>query len=284
MKSSLEYCAVIFTVLLFAGTSNLDTSQVFAAETLTIAGTGTSTGAMQLMAAEFQKKRPAVSVTVLPSIGSSGAIKAVGAGKIDIGLTSRSLKPEEMKEGLAEKTYGRTAFVFAVQDSNPATGFTLDEIEGIYSGKSASWPDGTPLRLVLRPQSDSASAYLGRISPALKAAADKAQSIPGVFVGVTDQDAAIQIEKTAGAFGTTCASVIISEKRKIKALSVEGVSPTLDNVASGKYPYFMATTLVYKADRYNGVVKDFVDFIFAADGQKILHDTGHVTTPQATGD
>ncbi|MFH1148083.1 MAG: substrate-binding domain-containing protein [Pseudomonadota bacterium] len=252
-------------------------------KTLIITGTGSSIGTMQLMAKGFQKKHPGVIVQVLPSIGSTGGIKAVNEDKIDIGLSYRPLKPEERGAKIIEEPYGRTAFVFGVQDANPTKGFTLAEIEEIYTGKRQTWSDGTPIRLVLRPISDGFSEFLASIKPGLKSASEKAHAIPAVFVGNTDQEAAAQIEKMPGSFGTTSSSLIASEKRKIKALSVDGAAPTLSNVSSGKYPYAMTLSLVYKRDKYRGAVEDFIEFVFSRDGKKLLADNGHVTLQRITG-
>jgi len=246
-------------------------------------GTGASVGAMQLMAKAFQKKHPGVTVQVLPSIGSTGGIKAVQEGKIDIGLSSRLLKPEERNDGIIEEPYGRTVFIFGVQDSNPIKGFTLAEIEEIYAGKRKTWSDGTPIRLILRPLGDAYTTYLSSINPGLKSSSEKAHFIPGVYVGNTDQEAAMQIEKTPGSFGTTSSSLVATEKRKIKALSVDGVAPTLSNVSTGKYSYAMALSLVYKRDKYKGAVKDFMEFVFSREGKKILSDNGHVNIQRITG-
>ena len=283
MKIYLRYQIVIFAALLFGGSIFTFAASASSTETLIITGTGSSIGAMQLMAKGFQKKYPRINVQVLLSIGSTGGIKAVNEDKIDIGLSYRPLKPEERSAKIIEEPYGRTAFIFGVQDSNPARGFTLAEIEEIYAGKRKTWPDGTPIRLILRPLSDGFSAYLASINPGLKSASEKSHSIPGVFVGNTDQEAAEQIEKTPGSLGTTSISLVVSEKRKIKALSVDGAAPTLSNVAAGKYPYTMTLSLVYKRDKYRGLIKDFIEFVFSRDGQKLLSDNGHVTSQRLTG-
>lgn len=248
-------------------------------ETLVITGTGASIGTMGLMAEAFQRKNPGVIVQVLPSIGSTGGIKAVTADKIDIGLSYRPLKPEEQSAAIIEEAYGRTAFVFGVQDSNPTQGFTLVEIEEVYSGQRQTWPDGTPIRLILRPLSDGLSTYLAGINSGLKSASEKAHAIPGVFVGITDQDAAAQIEKTPGSFGTTSLSLIISEKRRIKALPINGISPTLANISTGQYPYSMMLFLVYKKEKYRDSTKAFIEFVFSMEGQRILAENGQVPLP-----
>jgi phosphate transport system substrate-binding protein len=283
MKLYLRYQIFIFAALLFGGSLVTGAASASSKETLITTGTGSSIGAMELMANGFQKKHPTVNVKVLPSIGSTGGIKAVQDRKIDIGLSYRPLKPEERSAKIIEEPYGRTAFIFGVQDSNPARGFTLAEIEEIYAGKRKTWPDGTQIRLILRPVSDGFSEFLSSINPGIKSASDKAHSIPGVFVGNTDQDAAAQIEKTPGSFGTTSSALVTAEKRKIKALSVDGAVPALSNVSTGKYPYTMTLSLVYKRDKYRGAIKGFIEYVFSRDGQKLLSDNGHVTLQRITG-
>lgn len=198
-------------------------------------------------------------------------------------MSARSLKPEERIPGIIEETYGRTAFIFGVQESNPIEGLRLTEIEEIYAGKRRTWSDGTPVRMILRPLSDAYSAFLGGINPGMKSASEQAHSIPGVFVGMTDHEAALQIERMPGSFGTTSTAIVTAERLKIKALSVDGVLPTLPNVSAGKYPYTMMMSVVYKRDKYMSAVKDFIDFIFSNDGRKLFSVNGHVTLPRAAG-
>lgn len=243
---------------------------------LVMTGTGPSIEVMKIMAKAFRKKHPAAEVEVLPSIGSTGGIKSVLAGKVDIGLTSRPLKPDEKSQYLEEAAYGRTAFIFAVQSSNPEKGLSLKEIEDIYAQRKATWRNDQPLRLVLRPQADAYSVYLSTISPRMKTALEKAHSVHGCFVGVTDQDAANQIERTPGGFGVTSACLVAAEKRQIKALAVNGVTPTLSNVKSGSYPYTMRMYVVYRKNATNPLVEQFTEFIFSPRGRKVLEQTAHI--------
>ena len=214
------------------------------------------------------------------------AYRARLPGKEDACFLLRPLSPPT-RRGL--RVALPVIFIFAVQESNPTKGVTLTETEDIYAGKRKTWPDGTPIRLILRPLRDSFSVYLASINPRFKSASEKAHSIPGVFVGTTDQEAAEQIEKTPGSFGTTSSSLMAVEKRRIKALSVDGAAPVLSNIAAGvhvsagKYPYTMTMSLVYKGDTDKGAVKDFIKFVFLKDGRKLLSESGHVTLPRITG-
>jgi phosphate transport system substrate-binding protein len=289
MKLHPGYLICILAVLLFESPSGTGSASTNPKERLIITGTGSGIGGMRRMAEVFQEKHTNVIVHVPSSIGSTGAIKAVKAGQIDVGLSYRPLKPDERGMGIIEEPYGRTLFIFGVQESNPTNGLTLAEIEDIYARKRRTWPDGTPIRLILRPISDGFTVYLESINPRLKSASQKARAIPGVFIGMTDQEAAAQIEKTPGSFGATSASLVASEKKKIKALSVDGAAPALSNIAdgvhlsAGRYPYALTLSLLYRQDKHIGAVKGFIEFVFSQEGRQLLSETGHIAIPRMIG-
>ena len=90
-------------------------------------------------------------------------------GAIDIAVTSKAGKDIEKLEGAVAVLLGMTPFVFATSKRNPAIALTTQELVDIWNGKIAAWPDGSRLRLVLRPESDSDTDTLKRISPAFSA-------------------------------------------------------------------------------------------------------------------
>lgn len=89
-----------------------------------IGGTGAALGTMQVLAQAYAESQPNAKITVLPSMGSGGGIKAVLAGAIEIGLSSRPLSEAEAKAGAVAVELGRTPFVFATALANKATGIT----------------------------------------------------------------------------------------------------------------------------------------------------------------
>ena len=138
---------------------------VFAEETLRVSRTGGAIGGMKLLGEAFGKKHPGVKVNVFHSMGSTGGIKAVAAGKLDLAVSSRRIKDEEKVPGLVEELYANTAFIFATSSSNQANGFSLAEIQDIYAGKKTTWPDGSKIFLVIRPATDAFTEYLGKTFP-----------------------------------------------------------------------------------------------------------------------
>ena len=267
----------IMTVLVFLAPA------VLAEETVRISGTGGAVGGMKLLGEAFGKKHPGVNVNILPSLGSSGGIKAVAAGKLDLAVSSRRIKDEEKVPGLVEEPYAKAAFIFATSSSNRAEGIGLSEIQDIYAGKKKTWPGGDKIFLILRPASDAFTDFLVKLSPGMKDAVRLAEKRPGLFTGITDQDAADQIERIPGSFGVTSYTLVASEKRKIKALAVDGIFPVGKNGVNDKYPYFMTLYLVHMKDRNTGAVRNFIDYIHSKEGEKILRMNGHIPIGNAQG-
>jgi len=252
-------------------------------ETLKISGTGGVLGAVKLLAEAFREKHPDAKFIFLPSTGSSGAVKAVLAGALDIGVTSRSLKEEEERQGAVQHRYAYTPFVFATGIKTRASGITIGQLAEIYAGAITTWPDGSPIRLVLRPEADSDTLTLRSMSRGMDQALDRAFSRKGMSIAMTDQDSADMIEKIPGALGTTTLSQILTEKRAIKALSMEGVPPTMDALKDGSYPHFKTLYIVTKGSP-SGLPGRFVEFVRSAAARPILLKTGHVVPERKAGD
>ena len=93
---TLSFALITTTVLFLASYAYADDANT----ELVIGGTGTALGGMQLLAKAFSEDHPEIKTVVLPSLGSGGGIKALGAGKIDLSLSARPLKDKESATGL----------------------------------------------------------------------------------------------------------------------------------------------------------------------------------------
>jgi len=268
--------SVAWIVLLFLGATMFP--GYVCAETLRISGTGGAIGGMRLLAEAFRKAEPGVDVIILPSIGSSGGIRAAIAGKLDIGISARQTSPEEMAQGARQTAYARTAFVFAVHPDVKRSGTTLAEVLEIYAGRKTTWDDGTALRLILRPTFDTDTIALRDMSPGMAYAVEQAQKREGLFVATTDQNSADAIERTNGSFGTTTLSLVVSEKRRIRMLSLSGVKPTTESVRDGTYPCTKTFYLVTRPTP-SPIAGKFIRFVRSPEGKAILSRVGHVPLP-----
>jgi len=244
-----------------------------AAEEFKIGGTGTALGTMNLLAEEFTSTNPGIRITTVPSLGSGGSIKAVVAGAIGLAVTSRPMNESERKLGAVEIEYARTPFVFAVSAKSRVTAITSGELADIYAGKRVAWADGSPVRIVLRPASDIDTEMVKNISPAIRRGLAAAEARPGVQFSVNDQDAANDLERIPGAIGPSSLALIVSERRALRALKLDGREATPMNAASGAYPYYKRLYFVTGAKR-SAAVERFIAFVRSPAGRKILAGNG----------
>jgi phosphate transport system substrate-binding protein len=272
--TSAVFCCSRLLAFAIASTALMSAGEAAAAEDITIGGTGNALGTMRLLGDAFSKQNPGTKVIVLPSLGSSGAIKAVPKGAVDIGLISRPLTEEERKAGTVAFEYARTPLVFAVAAKTSVTAITLDQIADIYSGKMKNWPDGGSIRLVLRQTEDDNTRQVKRMSPALDKALSSAEQRPDLPFATTDQEAADKTEVIPGALGVTTLALINSENRQLRALALNGVEPTASNGASGKYPHVKRLFLVTRSDP-PAAVKRFIAFMQSPAARDILIRAGN---------
>lgn len=244
------------------------------AQEIKLGGTGASLGTMQLLAQAYAKTRPDAKIVVLPSMGSGGGIKAVLAGAIQIGVSSRPLSEAESKAGATAVEYGRTPFVFTTAASNKVDGITTQDLVDFYAGKVDAWPDGSKLRLVLRPIGDSDSETIKAMSPAMLEAKSAAEQRKGMVFTVTDQETASAIERTSGALGPATLALLISEKRPLKALALDGVVPSAQTLANGSYPLSKQLFIV-AGPKTPPEAQAFIAYVQSSAGREILKQTGH---------
>lgn len=244
-----------------------------AADTIRISGTGGAMGTMRYLAEAFRKAHPGIEIVLLPSIGSAGAVKAVVAERLDLGLCARPLTAEERSQGALDAIYARTPLVFGVNPAVRETGVTLATVIEIYGGKRTRWRDGTRVRLVLRPATDSDFPVLRRISPEVEAAVESALRREGLVVATTDQDLADALESVPGAFGALTLALVVSENRAIRVLALNGVVPSVAALLDGSYPYSKPFCMVTRRDPPEAV-RRFIEFVRSPAGAAILARNG----------
>src|SRR5262245_4605569 len=263
------------TCVRFAIASALLLAGAAGAESFRIGGTGAALGTMRVLSEEFRKTRPGLEVEVLPSLGSPGGIRAVLAGAIEIGVSARPLKPDELAAGAVETPVGATPFVFAVAAESGITALRSADLIDIYAGKRTRWPDGSPVRLVLRSPSGAEIALLYGISPQMKEAHLLAEKRPGLLTTATDQENADALENIPGAIGVISFAQLVSEKRSLHALQIDGVAPTPAALRTGSYRLWVPLYFVTGV-RPSPRAREFIAFTRSAAGAALLSRNGYL--------
>lgn len=256
---------------------------VYAADTvITVGGTGSALGSMKKLAGAYEKTYPGVRIRILPSLGSTAGIKAVIGGGVDLGVASRPLTESERREGAVEVEYARSPFVFITNIRSLKKDITLQELERIYADPAARWPDGSRVRLILRPERDIDTKLVRTLSPGMEQAMKAAQSRPGMNWAISDQESTDAVVKTPGALGGATLSEIVSEKRPVNILTYHGVKPDIKNIANGTYPlnksFYLVTT-----SRTSPAARHFVNFVQSKAAGRILSGAGNMPVTAEPG-
>jgi phosphate transport system substrate-binding protein len=213
---------------------------------LRIGGTGMALAAMRQIGDSLRTAAPDIRVEVMPSLGTPGGLRALAARAIDIAVTGRTLTAEERNGGLVEAGCATTPLVFA--SSHPAPGgIRLADLPTLYAHPSPTWPDGVPLKVILRSRAGSENGYLVALLPAMAAALEQAYKRSGVPVATTDQENAEIAVRTAGSFAVMTLLQIRAERLDLRPVALDGVAPALATVADKTYPMSARICLVLPA-------------------------------------
>ena len=268
---------LLLALLIFPSLGSADPLEP-AATKISIGGSGGPLGTMQILAEAFKKTHPHATIVIVPSLGSSGGMKALLAGAIDIAVISRPLKDAERSQGVIGMEYARTPFVFAAAAHTNVSAITTRELVSIYTGELKTWPDGRTLRLVLRPETDSDTDIVKSVSPEMNQAVKTAHARAGMIIAPTDKAAADSLETIPGTIGTTTLAQIISEQRALQPLALNGVAPSLKTLADGKYPHYK-TFIMVSNSKTSLLAQQFIAFVRSAAGQEILEKNGQWVAP-----
>jgi len=242
-------------------------------EEIRINGSGTALDMLKPLAEAYQRKHPQVRIAVEKPLGSSGAIKALLAGALDLALSSKPLAAEEAARGARLQGYGRTPLAIVAEKSVPMTDISTQQLEDLYAGRLTQWKPGSPVRLVLRPQSDIDTQILRALSPGLNQAVTQAHGRPGMLMAVTDPEATALMARTQGGFGASGLAGLLVEKPPLKVLALNGVLPTTGTLASGAYPLAKEISVVTTA-KTPAAAWAFIDFIYSAAGRAQAEKVG----------
>lgn len=263
-----QVAGMALAVLWLAATASAET-------VIKVGGSGGPLGSVQVLAKAYMKTHKGVTIKVLPSLGSSGGIKALLAGDLDVAMSGRPLKAEEKAKGAVEVKYARSPYVFITHNKvNKKGGVTLGELEAYYAGTVKEWPDGSTVRLVVRPESDSDSTLLHSMSPGMDKAVRAANRRAGINIAITDQDSIEKVTKVAGSLGGATLTQVLTEKLPVKILTLDGGKADLKSMKKNRYPVWK-DLYVMTGSKSSAAAKGFAAFFSSAEGKKILSVTGN---------
>lgn len=240
-----------------------------------LGGAGSMVPMMQELARAYETRAGGQGVEIMTnSLGSTGGIKAVDAGRVTIGLTGRALKDSE-KGSLVYRQLAVMPVVVAANSSVPVSGLTTAQLCGIYSGTITSWKQvggsDTPILPLTRNEDDSDKEAL-RDNIACYKSLKESGDVVMLSSGGAMRSA---LAARPGSVGLTTYEAVLKSEGKLKALAIDGVQPAPETVASGSYRLVKDFAVVTKGAP-QGPAKGFIDFATGPEGHKIMANGGLV--------
>lgn len=220
----------------------------------------------------FMEEYPDVTVTA-EFVGSGAGIEAVTNGTADIGNSSRSLKDEEKAAGVVENIVAIDGIAVCVDPANEVADLTKEQLTNIYNGTITNWKE-----------------VGGADEPIIVIGREAGSGTRGAFEELVDlQDACkyaneldstgaviAKVASTPGAIGYASLDALDDS---VKALSLEGVEATAENIKAGNYflsrPFVMA--IKGEVSEQNDLVQAWFDFVLGDEGQQVASEVGLIT-------
>ena len=215
---------------------------------------------------------PDVTVTA-EFVGSGAGIEAVTNGTADIGNSSRSLKDEEKAAGVAENIVAIDGIAVCVDPANEVADLTKEQLTNIYNGTVTNWKEvggaDEPIIVIGREAGSGTRGAFEELVD-LKDACKYANELDSTGAVIA------KVASTPGAIGYASLDALDDS---VKALSLEGVEATAENIKAGNYflsrPFVMAT----KGEIFeqNDLVQAWFDYVMGDEGQQIASEVGLIT-------
>ncbi len=230
-----------------------------------IAGSTSVQPFIEKLAEEYMAKNPGVMINVQGG-GSTAGIQAVCNKTCSIGTSSRSLYQSEQE--LYQFLIAIDGIAIIAHPSNPINNLTHDELRAIFSGEITNWKVvGGPDKKIFPVTREEGSGTRGAFEELIM----HGTAISDACL-VQDSNGAIReiIASTPQAIGYISAGLV---NERVKALSIDGITPTLENYRTGGYK-FCRPFLLLTLEQPKGVVKSFIDYVLSKEAQEILFQNG----------
>ncbi len=247
------------------------------ADTIVIKGSDTlGAKLVPQLAEQFKSQHPGTTFDIAAE-GSATGFAALIDKTAAIGMASRPAKPEEIANGktkgveLKETVVAYDGIAVIVNTASSIKSLTKKQVEQIFTGEITDWSavggSGGKISVYTRNTSSGTYAEFKELAMKKRDYAQDSQKLAG------NEQIAQEVGKNPNGVGYV--GLAYTKASGIKVVPIDGASPSKESVLAKSYPY-ARPTFFYTNGNPIGVVKDFIDFTVAPDGQKIVEQVGFV--------
>jgi len=203
--------------------------------------------------------------------GSGAGIEAVLAGNVDIGLSSRALKPEEEEKGAVGHVVALDGVAIVVNPANGVEDLTVEQIAQIFKGEITNWSElgGEDAEIAVLGREDGSgtrSAFEEIVGVDGECKYTNEYSSTGDVIG--------NVASNPNAIGYASLSAV---DETVKAVKVGGVECSEATIKDGTYeiqrPFLMVTL---EGAELSPAAEDFLSYATSADVAEYIAAAGAV--------
>jgi phosphate transport system substrate-binding protein len=247
---------------------------------ITVKGSDTMVILAQRWAEEYMAKHPDVTVQVTGG-GSGVGLSALINGTTDIADASRPIKNSEIEKiktrfnALSYETKAaKDGITLYLNESNPVSEMTIDQIRAIYLGETTNWKDvgGPDDKIILYGRENSSGTYVYFRDNVLngKDYSSTMQSLPGTAAVVN----AVAKDKLGIGYGGAAYAKGIKILKVKKDASSPAYEPTPETIKQNQYP-ITRYLFMYTRAKPIGDIKNYIDWTLSEEGQSIVTKVGY---------
>jgi phosphate transport system substrate-binding protein len=232
---------------------------------LKISGSGSATAILAALQSAFEADTPGYHVNVLPGSGTSGGVKGVIQGVLDVAAMVRPPQDEEAAQNVAFLQIGQAGQAIITHPDVGIANLTTEQVRAIFTGQATNWSQvggpNLPIILYVRDESDSSTKALRQT---ILGETPFPETVAQVFTSQSDM--LVAVEGTPSSVGIATWPTALAKGVKVQAVSIDGVAP-------GDFAYPMVSTLGigYLEDR-RADVQPLGDWLLSEKGQAALRE------------
>lgn len=273
-------CSALIITLVAVGcakgvASNESQNEESLTGTISLAGSTSMEKLCEAMSESFMADNQGITVTV-EYVGSGAGIESLSKGSVDIGNSSRNLKPEELSNGCVENVVALDGIAVIVDKNNGVTDISSENLKNLYTGEIKNWKElggADEAVVVIGREAGSGTRDAFEELLELKDKCDYAQQLDSTGAVLA------KVASTPGAIGYVSLDVVDDS---VVSVSIDSVEANEQNILAGKYllsrPFVMAT----KGDvsSQNELVQKWFEYVNSEKGKEIIKKVGLIVPVQ----
>ena len=235
----------------------------------------------------YGAEHPEIRISVTGG-GSGTGLAALVNGTTDIANASRAINKDEVVKATAngitptEFVVARDAIAVIVNPENPVSQLSLPQLSKVYSGQITNWREvggeDRPIVLLSRETNSGTHVYFLENVVRLGKKDDKTLFSPDTLLMPSSEGISAEVRQNPNAIGYDGLGYVTPDMKTIAVAQKDGGSYVLPSIATANDKTYPIARDLYMYTRGTpaGAVKVYLDWIMAAEAQKIVADLGFV--------